>query len=86
MAFGVKNTGYGIPIQQLVSFVSNILTGSIVTENSIPPADALTTAAATASEVTRISSLMFDPATAAKVKDFIEGTKIPNLSPFLMNN
>lgn len=86
MAFGVKNTGYGIPIQQLVSFVSNILTGSIVTENGIPPADALTTAAATASEVTRISSLMFDPATAAKVKDFIEGTKIPNLSPFLMNN
>lgn len=81
LAFGVKNSGHGISIDQLVAFVSNILAGSITTDQSIPPAEEITAAVATASEITRISTLMFDPVTAAKVKDFIEGTKPPTLSP-----
>lgn len=86
LAFGVKNLGHEISIQQLVAFVSNILIGSIATEQSIPPAEEITTAIATASEITRISSLMFDPVTAAKVRDFIEGTNFPNLSLSIFNN
>ena len=88
LAFGVKNSGYGISIDQLVAFVSNILTGLIATERSIPPAEEINAAVATASEITRISTLMFDPVTAAKVKDFIEGTKFLMLStsPLIINN
>lgn len=82
LAFGVKNSGHGISIDQLVAFVSNILAGSITTDQSIPPAEEITAEVATASEITRISTLMFDPVTAAKVKDFIEGTKPPTLSPY----
>ena len=84
VAFGAKNPGYGISIQQLVAFVSSILTGLINTEKSVPSADAITATTATASEVTRISSLMFEPVTAAQVKDFIEGTRRSNQSPFLL--
>ena len=86
LASGVRNSDHGVSIQQLVAFVSNILTGSIATEQNIPLAEEITTAVATASEITRISTLMFDPVTAAKVKDFIEGEKFPNLSPSLLSN
>ncbi|KAL8724341.1 MAG: hypothetical protein Q9166_008006 [cf. Caloplaca sp. 2 TL-2023] len=58
---GRETSPYGDSTQRLVDYVSTVLKGLIALNNDFPSAEAM-----------RASSLMFDPAQAVRVTDFIE--------------
>jgi hypothetical protein len=71
--FNISNSSYSIPSQELVKIMMDMLRALAALDRSIPIGDAITSATATGAEVLRISTMMFDPATAEKVRDFIDG-------------
>lgn len=73
VALNVRNPGYGASNQQSIETTLRILIGLSEIDLQVPVGGSISLTTTSTGEVARIASLMFDPATAAKVLDFVEG-------------
>lgn len=72
--YAIPNPDYEVSRKKSLSFLTSLVSALISLEKNVPAAEAINVGNSTASDVTRISSLCFDPETAPQVKDFIEGS------------